>query len=121
LNGTIPSSIGELTGLNHVFLPHNELNGTIPSSIGELTGLSTMSLENNELTGRIPSEMAKLKALTELFLDCNKLTGIVPSLPFEQYGTVCALDILEGNHFKCPLPPNSDKCLYGAGAGVHCK
>jgi hypothetical protein len=60
--------------------------------------------------------------LTDLELNSNKLTGIVPPLPFAQYSDGCYLDSPdyctepECNHFKCPLPPNSDKCF-----SVHCK
>jgi hypothetical protein len=42
LSGTIPSSIGELTGLASMGLLKNRMSGKIPSSIGELTGLAYM-------------------------------------------------------------------------------
>jgi hypothetical protein len=40
LNGTIPESLGSLTGLTALDLYDNELTGTIPESLGSLTGLT---------------------------------------------------------------------------------
>jgi hypothetical protein len=39
LNGTIPA-LGSLTGLTALDLYNNELTGTIPESLGSLTGLT---------------------------------------------------------------------------------
>jgi hypothetical protein len=128
--GTIPSSIGKLTGLTSLDLGYNQLTGSIPTEIGKLVGLTEMGLDNNQLTGRIPSELADLKSLYAWGLFSNQLTGIVPPLPFEQYAKDgCTLDDIywceepNCNHFKCPLPANSYECrtLGNSQAGVHCK
>jgi hypothetical protein len=106
LSGTIPSSIGDLTGLTNnlyvttlnpgctihytilLLLAHyyrylqiNRLTGTIPSTIGKLTALKgALSLYSNKLVGTIPSTVGSLKILHG-FLDfsLNELTGTIPS------------------------------------------
>jgi hypothetical protein len=151
LDGTIPSSVGSMTGLNYMVLSHNNLKGTIPSSLASLTQLSSLELSwtylegtipsslasltrldcldlsLNNLKGTIPSSLASLTRLTHLSLYWNALTGLVPPLPFKQYSS-CALNYPGSctepncNHFKCPLPVGSGMCTYGAAiAGVHCK
>jgi hypothetical protein len=130
LNGTIPDSIGEMTGMTYLALQSNSLHGTIPDSIGQMTSMAYLALFNNKLTGTIPSALANLKLLTDLKLADNKLGGEVPPLPFAQYTSACYLndpsqcaEFGACNHFSCPLPANSDKCKAdkaGSVAGVNC-
>ena len=79
LNGTIPSSLGNLTNLRVLFLRLNRLRGPIPSSLGNLTNLTFLDLSWNELTGSIPSSLGNLTEVRELFLTENQLTGTIPS------------------------------------------
>ena len=51
LTGSIPPSLGNLTGLIQLYLDHNHLSGNIPSSLGNLTGLQTFALGYNNLSG----------------------------------------------------------------------
>jgi hypothetical protein len=132
LVGTIPSTIGNLKSLTGFFtLNQNGLTGTIPSSIGQMAAITDLNLSENQLTGAIPSGLANLKKLKKLRLHLNKLTGSVPPLPFAQYslagGGDCVLDVPtqcktpDCNHFSCPLPPNSKKCVGGTNqVAVHC-
>jgi hypothetical protein len=128
LKGTIPSSVGSMTGLTSMDLTGNNLKGTIPSSLASLTKLTGLDLEENNLKGTIPSSLASLTLLTELRLNNNALTGLVPPLPFKQYNGDggCFLDTAwdpgfctgpNCNHFKCPLPAGSEQC----NGGVDCK
>jgi hypothetical protein len=52
LNGTLPSEIGLLTGINSVFkLYSNSLRGTLPTEIGCLTAMTTaLYLHKNSFT-----------------------------------------------------------------------
>ena len=78
--------------------------------------------------------------LTDLELHHNRLTGLVPHLNFAAYEVQCSLDAVGAsprgpqdprttgpcrepncNKFACPLPAGSDQCVWGFGAGVHCK
>ena len=79
LTGPIPSAIGELTELTHLFLQFNAFKGPIPNAIGELTKLTYLDLVNNALTGRIPSAIGELTKLGYLNLANNALTGPIPS------------------------------------------
>jgi len=100
LNGTIPTSLGNLSQLekldlstiaypddNGQFIEYGRLTGTIPSSLGNLSLLRELSLYGNQLTGSIPSELGNLSQLTRLDLGNsstlqhggNQLTGPIPS------------------------------------------
>ncbi|EDN71144.1 receptor protein kinase-like protein [Beggiatoa sp. PS] len=99
LNGTIPTSLGNLSQLekldlstiaypddNGQFIEYGRLTGTIPTSLGNLSQLRELSLSGNQLTGPIPSELGNLSQLTKLDLGNssmlkhggNQLTGPIP-------------------------------------------
>ena len=60
-------------------LAHNQLTGTIPTELGNLTGLDQFNLSGNQLTGTIPTTFGNLVAMTELYLGDNQLSGPVPA------------------------------------------
>uniref|UniRef100_A0A6N2LKF7 Protein kinase domain-containing protein n=1 Tax=Salix viminalis TaxID=40686 RepID=A0A6N2LKF7_SALVM len=80
LSGPIPSSIGNMTMLNEIFLHQNNLTGWIPASIGNLRNLSILYLWSNKLSGFIPQEIGLLESLNDLTLSSNgnKLSGSIP-------------------------------------------
>lgn len=55
LDGTIPSSLGQMSKLMVVNLSNNAINGTIPISIGELPDLIVLDVANNTLEGELPN------------------------------------------------------------------
>jgi Leucine-rich repeat (LRR) protein len=73
---TIPTSIGNLVGLESLNLNGNILSGVIPSTIGNLTKLKSLYLGNNLLTGEIPPSIGNLNLATSIDLSNNKLTSI---------------------------------------------
>ena len=79
INGTIPSSIGDLEHLQVLELAFNGLKGTIPSSIGNLNQLEVLSFNGNFLIGEIPSSIGNLSKLQELHVSSNKLSGDLPN------------------------------------------
>ncbi|KAK1381344.1 Protein kinase domain-containing protein [Heracleum sosnowskyi] len=80
LSGTLPSSLGNLTSLEHLDVSWNILiTGFIPSELGNLTNLSILYLSGNNLNGSIPSEIGTMSNLIELDLFGNSLTGTIPS------------------------------------------
>lgn len=79
--GTIPTEIGDLTGLVTLWLNDNQLTGPIPSTIGNLVNLRDFQVPNNMLTGRIPSEIGKLAKLDDLRLFPNDFTATANYLP----------------------------------------
>jgi hypothetical protein len=109
LSGTLPPSIGMLTGLILLSLSLNNMKGTIPSaedffqnykkkslglggnnvtgtippSIAQLTSLTLLSLNFNNLNGPIPPNIGELIEMVALGLGDNKLTGSIPSSIFK--------------------------------------
>lgn len=79
LTGSIPSTIGKLTGLVKIHLSGNNLNSAIPSELGRLTDLSLLALANNNLTGTLPSQLSNLSTIRTLAFQGNALGGTLPS------------------------------------------
>ncbi|KAK3254682.1 hypothetical protein CYMTET_36111, partial [Cymbomonas tetramitiformis] len=42
LDGTLPTELGELTGMMYLWLNNNNLEGTLPTQLGALTQLTNM-------------------------------------------------------------------------------
>ena len=78
LGGAIPAALGDLTGLEDLWLNRNRLTGEIPAELGNLTSLYTLYLDQNQLTGEIPAELGNLGRLEDLYLFNNQLTGSIP-------------------------------------------
>ncbi|GLU02904.1 hypothetical protein SLE2022_201370 [Rubroshorea leprosula] len=78
VNGSIPSSIGNLTSLTGLYLSNNRISAEIPPSLGQLLNLSVLDLSKNSLGGAIPSSFATLGNLTSLDSSSNYLTGSIP-------------------------------------------
>ena len=79
LRGTLPPSIGNLTGLSTLTLVSNGLEGTIPTEVGYLSRLLNLGMSNNLLNGSIPAQLGNLKSLQSLQLANNSLTGTIAS------------------------------------------
>lgn len=80
LRSTLPDDISTLQSLVTIDFDDNFfLEGTIPSSIGEITTLQKIQLASNQLDGTIPSELAQLKNITILELQFNSLSGTIPT------------------------------------------
>ncbi len=102
LVGTVPTTLGNLTGLTlldlydnklsgsisylsnltkmqQAYLSINQLTGSIPDLSG-LTSLQRLDLSYNQLTGSIPLELGNLTSLGYLWLGSNHLTGSIPDL-----------------------------------------
>ena len=102
LDGTIPSEVGELVGLESIFIGGNELTGTIPTQLGNLKELKTLALHENNLEGKIPVDLSACTMLERLFLDGNKLNDKIPIA----LGTLTSLTDfrLNNNQLTGPLP-----------------
>ncbi len=102
LSGTIPPELGQLTGLQELWLPENNLSGTIPPEIGLLTDLEQLNLSWNNLSGTIPSEIGLLTDLEQLNLSWNNLSGTIPS----EIGLLTDLEQLNlsGNNLSGTIP-----------------
>lgn len=78
VNGPIPSSLGNLRTLSHLYLSNNNLTGIISPALGLLSELSVLDLSQNTLTGSISSGFESLANLTRLDLSSNFLSGPIP-------------------------------------------
>ena len=73
LIGTIPSTIGELSNLEYLYIHHTSITGTIPQSLSSLSKLRDLFLESTKLSGSMPKGLCKLKVngkLNSLHADC---------------------------------------------------
>ena len=79
LSGSIPAQLGNLSGLENLYLDGNRLAGSIPPRLGRLVNLRWLQLQRNQLSGPIPTQLGDLTQLTNLQLYDNQLTGALPT------------------------------------------
>lgn len=84
--------------------PGNNLVGSLPSALGNLTGLVTLDLASNDITGAIPSTIGRLKQLTALDLSGNLIDGTIPAAIGGLTSLTVELD-LHANQLSGSLPP----------------
>ncbi|KAF8074431.1 hypothetical protein N665_1102s0014 [Sinapis alba] len=101
LYGNIPSSLGNLSHLTHIYLSDNGFTGELPDSMGNLNRLVDLRLDNNKLSGNFPCLLLNLSHLTWINLGSNNFKGSIPSSLFLSSSLV-ELD-LSGNNFSGPL------------------
>lgn len=90
MSGTIPSSIGDLTALQTLWIVANKLSGEIPASLGNLTALESLNFNGNNLSGTIPASLGNISTLRFLSLLGTQLSGTIPA----SLGNLTALEIL---------------------------
>jgi len=78
LTGTLPLELSQLTKLEHLVLIQNALKGPI-SAIGNMTSMKILHLSSNNFNSTIPSEIGALSQLEEVLLQKNDFSGILPS------------------------------------------
>ena len=102
LDGVIPPTLGDLTGLTRIDLDENSLTGEIPAQLGNLVSVTHLYLFENKLTGTIPPELGSMTALQILYLSDNSLTGTIP----QKLGDLSNLTqlILGDNDLTGPIP-----------------
>ncbi|XP_031118262.1 probable LRR receptor-like serine/threonine-protein kinase At3g47570 isoform X2 [Ipomoea triloba] len=100
--GTIPPSLGQLSGLTLFDAHQNSISGQIPPEIGELENLQELKLARNRLSGGIPSSLGNLQKLNRIDLSENELVGSIPA-SFENFRSVLSID-LSKNKLNGSLP-----------------
>ena len=78
LSGSLPTSIGSITSLDHLSLGYNNIYGVIPESIGNLSLLKKLALQYNALTGILPTSMGAMTLLNAFSISNNQLHGVIP-------------------------------------------
>ncbi|XP_057982280.1 LRR receptor-like serine/threonine-protein kinase RPK2 [Malania oleifera] len=98
LAGTLTASVGNLTELQTLSLPHNAFSGEIPPELGKLRLLEVLELQGNNFSGCIPAQISLLSSLRVLNLSYNALSGSIPD-KLIGYGKVRVID-LSNNHLS---------------------
>ncbi|KAF3448086.1 hypothetical protein FNV43_RR08794 [Rhamnella rubrinervis] len=79
--GRLPSSIGNLRRLTHLYISNCHFSGPLPKSIAKLTQLVHLHLSNNQFVGPISSvHLEGLLKLLSINLHNNSFNGNIPSL-----------------------------------------
>ena len=79
LQGTLPTTLSDLTQLKVLELSFNKLKGTIPASITSIETLEILALNGNAIEGAIPMNIGSLSNLKQLHLSSNQLNGTLPT------------------------------------------
>ena len=112
LANEIPSEIGILNTLKTFLLQANKnINGTLPTTLGQLSMLEVLDLDKNQIGGKLPLELFQLQSLQTLALSDNKFSGPLPS----EIGNLSNLSWVElfGNaDFSGTLPTQMGDLFY---------
>ncbi|WP_345055661.1 DUF6443 domain-containing protein, partial [Hymenobacter glaciei] len=79
LQGTLPSSLGALHGLQILYLHGNALTGPLPESLGQCQNLVLLYISHNRLSGPLPASLGNLAALQQFRADHNAFEGVLPA------------------------------------------
>ncbi len=103
LTGTLPISLGNLTGLIDLGFAFNSLQKQLPESIGYLSHLINLTLRYNYFTGPLPKTIYYLHKLEMFDLQKNFFDG---SINEKGLNNLTSLQIIDFNHnlFHCTLP-----------------
>jgi Leucine-rich repeat (LRR) protein len=99
--GTLPPELGllsdSLEAINIRGISADSLSGSIPSTVGFLTGLKELNLRGNGLGRTLPSQIGNLDMLTELDVNGNNFNGTLPISLITSLPSLVTLDLGENN------------------------
>jgi len=100
LGGTLPSEIFKLVEMRLLAIQATSITGSLHSAIGNLSELRFLSLRSNLLSGALPSELGQLTKLGYFFVSFNHFVGNLPS----ELGSITSLKEIEllGNKLIIP-------------------
>ena len=79
LEGTLPTTMGNLGSMTELLLHSNSFKGSLPTELGLLTGLQWLELHNNSFSGAVPSSFCSLRNEIDLKLQSNPGLTCLPS------------------------------------------
>ncbi|KAI3888377.1 hypothetical protein MKW92_006693 [Papaver armeniacum] len=102
LTGSIPSSLGNCSGLIFLHLGINNLSGQLPNELAQVTRIMYLLLHDNILEGTFPKIIQEFKRLNVLTLGNNNFRGNIPTF----IGSFLHLRILSlrSNAFNGSIP-----------------
>ncbi|CAB9530795.1 Leucine Rich Repeat [Seminavis robusta] len=127
LDGSLPTTLGLLTGLSHFNIEENVVTGLLLSELATLTSLGSIIAKNNQLTGSLHSEYGLFRSLASLDLRGNM--GMVSPFPPQLANLNESLELLDledtsitGNIPKklCGLESLNFACPPMCGCGCPC-
>ncbi|KAK3005338.1 hypothetical protein RJ639_015951 [Escallonia herrerae] len=75
---SLPTSLGDFSGLKILLLSGNRFTGDIPREIGQMKSVLKLDMSRNNFSGEIPPEIGNCLSLTSLDLSENQLSGPIP-------------------------------------------
>ncbi|CUG87314.1 GP46-like surface antigen, putative [Bodo saltans] len=102
LQGTIPESLGQCTGMINFVLYSNRLQGTIPSSLSQFTEMINFNLRGNQLVGSLPSSLSTFTDIEFFDVSANRLSGTLPP-QYASWSVLWKFDVAE-NALSGTLP-----------------
>ncbi|XP_050369381.1 tyrosine-sulfated glycopeptide receptor 1-like [Argentina anserina] len=109
LQGSISSSLGNLTKLSHLNLSHNSLSGSLePELFLSLDHLEILDLSYNLLTGELPLSLP-FSNIRAVDISSNRIEGTIPSSFLQHAWNLSSLNV-SNNHLTGQIP--SSICLH---------
>ncbi|XP_028788165.1 receptor-like protein kinase isoform X2 [Neltuma alba] len=108
IQGTLPETLNNLHDIVYLGFANNDLRGTIPLGSGSCKNLFLLDLSYNLFSGGIPSSLGNCSGLTEFSAVSSGLTGSIPS----SIGLLRKLSLLwlPVNHLSGKIPPEIGNC-----------
>ncbi|XP_020576190.1 tyrosine-sulfated glycopeptide receptor 1-like [Phalaenopsis equestris] len=108
LSGVLDGALmSKLLNLTHLDLSANLLSGELPASLSYMPFLEQLVLHDNQLIGELPPELANCTKLKTLDLRFNRFNGTLATVNFTSLSNLSMLD-LGNNNFTGEIP----KSLY---------
>ncbi|GLJ42071.1 hypothetical protein SUGI_0871170 [Cryptomeria japonica] len=111
IEGEIPFAIWNMSPLKDLLLSNTRIEGEIPSAIGNALSLESLSLSNTRFEGEIPLSIVNLSKLVELDLSYNMLTGVIPP-SLDSLSTLVRLH-LNANELHGMIPSTISNHFHG--------
>jgi hypothetical protein len=118
LTGSLPASIGDLTGLEVLWLDNNSLTGSLPADVGDLVLMDWFDVSNNQLSGSLPAGIGNWAAANLIFLDHNQFSGSIPST-FDSSLAQISILALHNNQLSGSIPPELGSAAPLNGLSLH--